>query len=342
MKTVYSPRHFGHSGHVELYDGAVVPAFEKPERAEMIRAAIEARGFGEIVAPAAHGLDPLRKVHGADYVGFLGRAWELWTAEGRTNPALPSFWKAPGMRAIEPEAIDGKLGHFSFDAGCCLVAGSWDAIQASADAALTGADLIAGGARAAFALCRPPGHHAHAANMGGYCYINNAAVAAQAFRDRGAGRVAVLDVDYHHGNGTQSILYERPDVLVCSIHADPRLEYPYFLGHADETGAGAGEGFNVNFPLPWGTDFESWHAALEAAARRIGDYGAEIVVVSLGVDTYKGDPISRFRLDSPDYLSVGARIARMGLPTLFVMEGGYAVEAVGLNVANTLEGFLQG
>jgi acetoin utilization deacetylase AcuC-like enzyme len=201
---------------------------------------------------------------------------------------------------------------------------------------------VAGGEASAFALCRPPGHHAHAATMGGYCYINNAAVASQAFVDRGAGRVAVLDVDYHHGNGTQSIFYDRSDVLVVNIHGDPQQEYPYFLGHADETGSGAGEGFNFNLPLRWGTGFTQWQEALEAGCQRVARYAPDVLVVSLGVDTYKDDPISQFKLDSPDYLRIGARIAKLGLPTLFVMEGGYAVEAIGVNVANTLEGFVGG
>ncbi|MDQ0396339.1 histone deacetylase family protein [Labrys monachus] len=341
MKTIFSPRHHGHSGHVELYDGQIVPAFEKPSRAEMIRSAVEARDFGAIIPPRDHGLFPVLRVHDADYVGFLSSAWDLWLAEGRSNPALPSFWRAPGMRRKEPQTIDGKLGHFSFDAGCCLVAGSWDAIRSSADVALTGVDLLGEGEKSAFALCRPPGHHAHAGTMGGYCYINNASVAAQALRDQGAGRVAILDIDYHHGNGTQSIFYARADVVVCNIHSHPSHEYPYFLGYEDETGTGAGEGCNANFPLPWGTGFETWSSALDDACRRIEAWRPEALVVSLGVDTYKGDPISRFRLDSRNYLAIGARIARLALPTLFVMEGGYAVEAIGVNVANTLQGFIE-
>ena len=340
MKTIHSPRHLGHSGHVELMNGQVVPAFEKPERVDMILGALAARGLGPVMEPAAHGLEPVLKVHDANYVRFLSTAWNLWVEDGRDFPALPSFWKAPGMRNIEPETIDGKLGFFSFDAGCCIVAGSWDAFQASADVAQTGVDLINSGESSAFALCRPPGHHAHAGTMGGYCFINNAAVAAQALRDRGAS-VAILDVDYHHGNGTQSIFYERPDVLVCNIHADPLQEYPYFLGFKDETGAGKGEGFNANFPLRWGADFHVWGEALEAACKRVETFAPDVLIVSLGVDTYKDDPISKFKLDSPDYLKVGQRIARLGMPTLFVMEGGYAVEAIGVNVANTLEGFLQ-
>jgi len=326
---------------VELNNGRVVPAFEMPSRAEMIHAAVVERGFGPVIAPAEHGLDPVLRVHESNYIRFLGEAWTLWREDGRDFPALPSFWKAPGMRDKEPETIDGKLGHFSFDAGCCIVEGTFDAVRSSADVALTGVDLVLAGETSAFALCRPPGHHAHAGTMGGYCYINNACVAAQALRDRGTSRVAILDVDYHHGNGTQSIFYERGDVLVCNIHGHPAQEYPYFLGYEDETGAGAGEGFNVNYPLRWGTTFEAWAEALEQACRQVDAFGPDVVVVSLGVDTFKDDPISQFRLESPDYLKIGGRIARLNKPTLFVMEGGYAVEAIGVNVANTLEGFLQ-
>ncbi|HWV10926.1 MAG TPA: histone deacetylase family protein, partial [Pseudomonas sp.] len=201
---------------------------------------------------------------------------------------------------------------------------------------------IANGAHSAFALCRPPGHHAAGDVMGGYCYLNNAAIAAQAFIDQGRRKVAILDVDYHHGNGTQSIFYTRSDVLFTSIHGDPAEEFPFFLGYADELGEGAGEGCNFNYPLPMGSDWDAWSAALEQACQRIGEHGAEVVVVSLGVDTYMEDPISQFKLDSPDYLTMGRRIAALGLPTLFVMEGGYAVEAIGVNAVNVLEGFLAG
>jgi acetoin utilization deacetylase AcuC-like enzyme len=188
-------------------------------------------------------------------------------------------------------------------------------------------------------LSRPPGHHAGPDFLGGYCFINNAALAAQAFRDGGAARVAVLDVDYHHGNGTQAIFYERDDVLTVSIHGDPRTEYPFFLGHADERGAGIGTGFNLNLPLPRGTGFTRWHEALEQGLNAVRDYGAQALVVSLGVDTFEGDPISGFKLRSADYLQVGKDIAGAKLPTVFVFEGGYAVEEVGINTVNVLEGF---
>ena len=212
-------------------------------------------------------------------------------------------------------------------------------IKSSYDVALTAAALVGDGEAAAFALCRPPGHHAGTAFMGGYCYINNAAVAAQRFRDQGAARVAILDVDYHHGNGTQEIFFARPDVLVVNLHGDPMTEYPFFLGHADERGAGPGEGFNHNYPLPFGTGWAEWSAALEDGCRKVAAYAPDVLVVSLGVDTFEKDPISQFKLKSEDYPKIGRRIARLGLPTLFVMEGGYAVDEIGINAVGVLTGF---
>ncbi len=343
MQTVYSPRHAGHAGNTELMDGRIVPAFEKPERAEIIRARVEAVGLGPVVGPAAHDLATARRVHRPDYLDFLARAWPLWQAEGRDGSAMPSFWPVPGLRGdVAPEHIDGLLGFYAMDGGATFVAGTWDAVRASHDVALTAAGLVAEGADAAFALCRPPGHHASSRFAGGYCFINNAAVAAQGFRDRGAARVAVLDIDYHHGNGTQEIFYRRDDVLVVNIHADPRVEYPYFLGHADERGEGAGTGFNLNLPLPHGTGFGAWRAALDVGLGAIAAFAPERLVVSLGVDTYHGDPISQFRLESGDYPVIGGAIRGLGLPTLFVMEGGYAVEEIGVNAVGVLEGFARG
>jgi acetoin utilization deacetylase AcuC-like enzyme len=241
---------------------------------------------------------------------------------------------------VLPDNFAARMGLFSFDAGTPLTAGSWIAARTGAACALTAAREVSSGAvRSAFALSRPPGHHAGADFFGGYCFLNNAALAAQALRDGGAARVAVLDVDYHHGNGTQSIFYERGDVLTVSIHGDPRTEYPFFLGHADECGAGAGAGFNLNLPLPRGTDVARWREALHRGLAAIQSFGADALVVALGVDTFEGDPISGFTLRSADYLHVGADIAAAGLPTVFVFEGGYAVAEVGINTVNVIEGF---
>ncbi|HMA15469.1 MAG TPA: histone deacetylase family protein [Kiloniellaceae bacterium] len=339
MKTVYSEKHKLHHAKLELINGKMEPAVEMPSRAETVLERVKAVDLGPVVGPRTHGLDPVKRVHAPNYVDFLAKAWDLWTAAGRDYEALPLVWAVRGLRQIEPDYIDGKLSYYSFDAGTPITSGTWQAATASADVALTAADLIREGDKAAFALCRPPGHHAAADYYGGYCFLNNAAIAAQAFLDNGAGRVAVLDVDYHHGNGTQSIFYDRADVFFASIHGHPKQEYPFFLGYADETGAGAGEGYNANYPLVWGSGFDAWSAALDDACRRIAAYGPEVIVVSLGVDTFEKDPISQFKLKSPDYLKIGETIAKLGKPTLFVMEGGYAVAEIGVNAVNVLLGF---
>jgi acetoin utilization deacetylase AcuC-like enzyme len=343
VRTIYSPDHARHHGQSELIDGKLQPCFEKPERAFLVKARIEERGIGPVEPPQSFGLEPIRRVHKPDYVAFLETAWAEWTVQRGAYDALPLVWPVPGMRRVLPETIDGKLGYYSIDAGTPITAGTWQAIRASADVALTGAALIASGEeRAAFSLCRPPGHHAGSDFFGGYCYFNNAAIAAQHLRDAGAARVAILDVDYHHGNGTQEIFYDRADVLLVNIHADPKQEYPHFLGHADETGTGPGEGHNLNLPLRWGTGWPLWSEALETGCRKVAEFAPDALVVSLGVDTFKDDPISQFRLESEHFPLIGQRIARLGLPTLFVMEGGYAVAEIGVNVVGVLEGYLGG
>jgi acetoin utilization deacetylase AcuC-like enzyme len=343
MLTIHSDDHRLHHGAGEFYRGRIVPCFEMPARVEQILASVTARALGPVVAPARHGRAPLARVHAGDYLDFLAGAWDEWSALGETGDALPYAWPARDLRADRaPRHIDGKLGFYSIDAAVPITAGTWTAVQASADCALTGAAAVLGGERAAFALCRPPGHHAGARAMGGFCYLNNAAIAAQALRDAGLGQVAVLDVDYHHGNGTQAIFYDRADVFFASIHGDPAMEYPFFAGFADETGSGDGLGCNLNLPLPWGTGADAWLAALDRACTALAAWGAQALVVSLGVDTFADDPISHFKLASPDFTRIGTRIAALGLPTLFVMEGGYAVGDIGTNVANVLEGFTRG
>lgn len=325
---------------MELVAGAIVPAFEMPSRAEFVLGRLKDVKLGPVVDPVEHDLSTAAKVHRKDYLDFLPAIYDKWKAEGRDGTALPFTWSTRGLRGdVLPEHIDGQLGFYSFDGGCGIVEGSWDAIKSSHDVALTAAGLVHGGERTAFALCRPPGHHAGAAFMAGYCYINNAAVTAQWFLDRGAKRVSILDVDYHHGNGTQEIFYQRSDVQVINLHADPMQEYPYFLGHADEKGTGAGVGFNLNYPMRWGTTWETWSRALDDGCAKLKDYAPDVVVVSLGVDTYEKDPISKFKLRTEDFPKIGARIAKLGLPTLFVMEGGYAVADIGVNAVGVLTGF---
>lgn len=339
MITVYTDRHRLQNGQAELTDGKLVPCFERPERADIVISRVREVSLGDVLPPSDFGRAPLARVHTTGFLNFLETAWDAWVVDHAPYDALPLAWPTRGMRQREPETIDGKLSYYSFDAGTPITAGTWQAATAAANVALTGGKLVADGERAVFVLCRPPGHHASADCYGGYCFLNNAAIATQALRDQGAARVAILDIDYHHGNGTQTIFYERADALFISIHAHPKQEYPYFLGYEDEHGKGQGEGANFNYPLPWGTGSNAWLEALDDACHKIVTYGPDVLVVSLGVDTFKGDPISQFRLDSPDYLDVGARIAKLRLPCLFVMEGGYAVEAIGINIVNVLTGF---
>lgn len=328
-----------------MFRGRLVPCHETPARLEYVLDALRQRGIGTLQTPAAPDLDLIRRVHSPRYVDFLQGAWADWIALDPANAELdilPSVWPVRGFRHdISPTNFAARVGPFSFDSGSPLTAGTWEAAVAGAACAIDAARAVSrsNGSPAAMALTRPPGHHAGADFFGGYCFLNNAALAAQALREAGAERVAVLDIDYHHGNGTQSIFYERGDVLTVSVHGDPTTEYPFFLGYADESGRGAGVGANLNLPLAAGADFAGWNEALEQGLAVIGRFKPDALVIALGVDTYEGDPISKFKLRSADYLQVGARLARLGLPAVFTMEGGYAVAEVGTNVANMLEGY---
>lgn len=345
MKTFYNHLHALHQGKLEMFRGELVPCFEVPARATHVLAELQRRQLGPVQSPQAFADSSLTSIHTPRYLDFLAHAWDEWVALDAANAArdaLPSVWPVRGFRSdVLPDNFSARMGLFSFDAGTPLTAGTWAAARAGADCALSAAQQVAAGARAAFALSRPPGHHAGADFFGGYCFLNNAALVAQHLRDAGHARVAVLDIDYHHGNGTQDIFYARSDVLFASIHGDPHTEYPFYLGHADERGAGVGLGFNHNLPLPRGSDFASWRAALADALHAIRRFGAQALVVSLGLDTFAGDPISGFTLASDDYLRVGEDLARAALPTVFVFEGGYAVAEVGVNAVNVLEGFEQ-
>ena len=365
MITFYSPQHALHHGKLEMFRGELVPCFEVPARADFVLQELVRRGLGEVrhlhtetqaeiraeaqsekqAKTHALGAAALARIHTPRYLHFLTHAWDEWVALDPANAAkdaFPSLWPVRSFRTdVLPANFSARMGLFSFDAGTPLTSGTWAAARAGADCALSAAQRVADGARAAFALTRPPGHHAGADFFGGYCFLNNAALAAQHLRNNGPQRVAVLDIDYHHGNGTQAIFYDRSDVFFISIHGDPHTEYPFYLGYADEVGAGSGYGFNHNLPLPRGSDFAQWRAALADALHRIAKFGAQALVVSLGLDTFGGDPISGFKLKSDDYFRVGEYLARADLPTVFVFEGGYAVSELGVNVANVLEGFEQ-
>jgi len=332
MRCVFDPRQLAHAPAVELHNGSFVPYAETPARAEAVRAAV-----GTVEPAVDHGEAPLRAVHDEAYLAFLWSAHKDWRAAGRAGDASGYAWPVVRRRPLALDRIDARLGAYSFDASSPIAAGTWEGAYWSAQTALTALDAVLAGERAAFALCRPPGHHAGRDYLGGYCHLNNAAIAAEAATEAGR-RVAILDVDYHHGNGTQDIFWARGDVFFASIHADPRMDYPYFWGHADEIGDGDGEGATLNLPLPRGTDIAAYLPALKRALARIAAFGADLLVISFGADTYAGDPISHFKLETADYAVMAGRIAALELPSLVVMEGGYAVDALGANVAAFLEG----
>lgn len=343
MLAFYNEHHAQHHARFEIRGGEKVSCSEKPERAEMVAAEFSRRGLGRIVTPHGVPLMSLERVHTPRYLHFLRNAWSEWVALDPANAgkdAFPEVWPVRTLRTdIEPERFSGRMGLYSMDCGTPLTAGTWIAAKTGADCAVNAAHALRLGERSTFAMTRPPGHHAGADFFGGHCFLNNAALAAQHMLDDGAKKVAILDIGYRHGNGTQSIFYGRDDVLFVSIHGDPRTEYPFFLGHADETGEGAGQGYNMNLPLAAGSNGGQWLAALETACIRIAGYAPDALVVSLGVDTWAGDPASTFSLQSADFLRIGERLGYLGLPSAFMFEGGSPVGEIGINVVNVLEGF---
>jgi acetoin utilization deacetylase AcuC-like enzyme len=360
MKVFHSPAHTQHAPPFEIFDGGEkITNFEMPERMERILSALRTDGRYEIVPPEDFGLAPIRAVHDRGYLDFLRTAFDEWLAEPTDYERialLPATFPLPGPRGHVPTTLLGRAGYYMSDLSAPIVAGTYPAALASANCALSGAKFISLSAHpfpsadnpirasaphplTAFALCRPPGHHAGRANCAGYCYLNNAAVAAHWLTQFGT--VAILDIDYHAGNGTQDIFYERADVLTLSIHADPDFEYPYYAGYADQTGAGAGLGFHQNYPLPLGTDDAAYLDTLAKAIERITVYSPQSLVVSAGMDIYGDDPLGRIRVTREGIRQIGQAIAGLKLPTLVVMEGGYNNEALGLNVCAFLEAFHQ-
>jgi acetoin utilization deacetylase AcuC-like enzyme len=334
MRCFWDERQRAHAPRSEFFNGALHPAAEHPGRVDAILGAL-----GHTEAPADRGMEPLLRVHSTDYLLFLETAHPQWRSAGRDGDAFPYTFPVVGRRPLDLERIDAKLGAYSFDTSTPIAEGTWQSSYWSAQTALAALQAVLDGERSAFALCRPPGHHAGADYLGGYSYLNNAAIAAEAALAAGRSRVAILDVDYHHGNGTQDIFCERGDVAYASIHADPSTDYPYFWGHSDEGGTGPGAGATLNLPLPRGTGWAQYEPALERALEWVETFDAELLITSYGADTYAGDPISYFQLATSDYAPMARRIAALALPTLIVMEGGYAVDALGANVAGFLSGF---
>jgi len=340
LLTFFNEHHAQHRSRFELPGGEPVPCSEKPERADIVVAELQRRGLGQIVTPHGVSLASLERVHTPRYLHFLRSAWSEWLALDPRNAGrdiLPSVWPAPSRHheidpAHEPDSFTARLGLHTTDSMSPITAGTWTAAKTGADCAVNAAHALRLGEHASFALTRPPGHHAGADHCGGGCFLNNAALAAQHLLDDGLERVAILDLDAHHGNGTQRIFYQRGDVLTVSIHADPGSCYPYYSGYAGETGAGPGAGANMNLALARGSGANQWFAALETACLKMAGFGPQALVVSLGAQ-------SRFGLAHADFLRIGERLGYLGLATAFVLEGGEPGPALGIDVVNVLEGF---
>ncbi len=328
-QAVHDPKHF-------MANGRVLPNPEVPERIARLRAGAEAAGC-VVEAPQDHGMGPIAALHSAEYLTFLRTAHARWSRiEGASDEIVPNIHPASRSDGY-PKSVLGQAGYHQADTSCPISAGTWEAAYWSAQTALSAAGAIIEGARAAYALCRPPGHHAFADLAGGFCFLNNAGIAAEALRLRGL-RPAILDVDVHHGNGTQGIFYARKDVLTVSIHADPARFYPFYWGHAHERGAGEGLGYNLNLPLPRGIGDADYLAALEQGLQAVDSFGADVIVVALGLDAHEDDPFQGFRVTTPGFARIAAAIAARGLPVLVVQEGGYLSPALGGNLTSFLSG----
>jgi acetoin utilization deacetylase AcuC-like enzyme len=345
---VHSDAHLAHTGLIELASGLEIPCWESPERAQAIETALRADGGFAFETPIEHGREPILAVHDADLVDVVEHAWTDALAADAIDGSralLPDTFLL--ARYAGPMQLDGlpiarhlQLGAVCFDTATPIVAGTWAAALVAVDVALSAAERVLSGLPLAYGLCRPPGHHAAKSMFGGYCYFNNAAIVAQwLVSQAGARKVAILDIDYHHGNGTQQIFWERGDVLYLSLHADPTRAYPYFSGNASETGAESGAGLTRNWPLPSRAAFDEYATALAEALSLVAGFDADApLVLSAGFDTFERDPIGDLALRTPDYLKMGEMIRALGVPVIVLQEGGYALDALGANALALLTG----
>jgi acetoin utilization deacetylase AcuC-like enzyme len=341
MRIVYTNQHLLHNTDQVIFEGSPFTTDEVPQRMDVLLKAISNANFGTITEPADHGLDPILAVHDPEYVDFLRTVYE--ENKSYYQQAEPVFTWAFATRYTgrKPNKFLGKLGYYAFGWGTPILEGTWDAAYWSVQCALTTADLVLGGEPSAYALCRPPGHHAAKDLYGGFCYLNNAAAAARYVQNQRKGsRVAILDIDFHHGNGSQSIFYSDPSVLYCSLHADPEIEYPYYWGYSDEHGEGPGVGLNHNWPLPLGTDDNLYLETLEQALTMIRTFTPDVLVLSAGFDIVEGDSVGGFNI-TPDGLNrIALHIAQLDLPTVIIQEGGYNLERLGQDVVTFLSHFI--
>lgn len=337
MKAFYAEEQKRHDPRSFLSSGAQKPNPEKPERVERLFAGATAAGCA-VERPKSYGLGPLAAVHTPEYIAFLQTIFERWQRIEGASPEVVPIIHPLARDGVYPASAVGQAGYHMADTACPISADTFDSACWSAWSAVAAADEVMSGAQAAYALCRPPGHHAFADVAGGFCFLNNSAIAAQRLRGNAA-RVAILDVDLHHGNGTQGIFYSRADVLTVSIHADPIRFYPFFWGYAGERGQGAGLGYNFNLPLERGSGDDVFLEALKAAGKRIQAFAPDALVVALGLDAFEGDPFGELAVTTAGFARIAEAIAKLRLPTVIVQEGGYLCDALGDNLTSFLGGF---
>ena len=334
MKAVFDARQWHHEPQHFMANGRLLPSPEQPARIDRLKAGAEAAGC-VFQPPEDNGMAPLAAVHSAEYLYFLRTIHSRWRRIPDAGPeVIPNIHPANRTDSYPRSAV-GQAGYHQADTACPIGAGTWEAAYWSAQSAVTAADLLAAGERAVYALSRPPGHHAYADLAGGFCFLNNSAIAAERLRAAGR-RPAILDIDVHHGNGTQGIFYARDDVLTVSIHADPERFYPFFWGHAQERGTGRGLGCNLNLPLPRGTGDAEYLSTLQVALARIAAFGADALVVALGLDAHEDDPFEGLAVTTAGFSAIGRALAAVGLPLLFVQEGGYLSDPLSDNVEAVL------
>ncbi|PLX38318.1 MAG: acetylpolyamine amidohydrolase [Hyphomicrobiales bacterium] len=337
MKTVFHDTQRRHQPKLFLSSGAPQPNPEQPERIDALLGGAERAGLATI-APSDQGMAPIAAIHTSEYLVFLENIVTRWQRiPGASEEVIPNIH--PDRRSVNyPKSAVGQAGYHMADTACPISEGSWEAMYWSAQSAIAAADSVLAGEKAAYALCRPPGHHAFTDLAGGFCFLNNTAIAAERCRAAGM-RPAIVDVDLHHGNGTQGIFYERGDVLTVSVHADPERYYPFFWGNAQERGEGPGHGANVNLPIPRGSGDDVFLKALATGLDRVRAFGADTLVIALGLDPFEGDPFGGLAVTTPGFARIAAACAALGLPTIIVQEGGYLCPELGDNLQSFLTGF---
>ena len=338
MKAVFHHNQLLHYPKRYLQRGHIVEFPEQPERAKRLLRGAKAAGV-EMHAARAHGDAHILAVHTPRYVKFLSNAWRKWNRpKGKAYEEMMASIRPVERPARYPSDILGQAGWHQMDFSCPITEQTWTSVKASADSALTAAELVAEGEKVAYALCRPPGHHAYADRAGGFCFLNNSAIVAQYLR-QSWDQVAILDIDVHHGNGTQGIFYDRSDVLTVSIHADPKKYYPYYYGYETQRGKGKGTGYNINIPVPVKSDDEVWMGALELALGEIRDAAPGALVIALGLDAHEADPLAGGAVTTAGFTRMANAISKLDLPTVIVQEGGYLTDDLENNLTAFLKGF---